>query len=251
MGEKINPSSPSPSQSVGHEAHQPASKKSVLWKGRFKVSVPDGVKRKLGHLKTNPFKRSSGQRRIKRMTREEFKFRLGLLKPSNWASRAVPRLDGQIRSQVDSALSSLREGKTEAFMDGIFSVRQLMHQRAFYTGEGHAQEDFLNSIEAEILNHPEEYTGRLLAEFSDAGSYLNRLRDAVDKAYDEFRSGDVLASNHLLTLSSARSFLVKLGQLTLGKEASEEWLRKEPESDNDVMHKVSETVSRLPPGRLH
>ncbi|KEQ18190.1 hypothetical protein [Endozoicomonas numazuensis] len=224
--------------------------KSVKWKGRFKVRISEGVKRKLGHLKTNPFKRSSGQRRIKRMTKEEFKFRLGLLKPSNWASRAVPRMDAQIKSRVDTALSSLREGNTESFMKDIFSVRQLMHQRAFYTGEGHAQEDFLNSIEREILNHPEEYTGRLLAEFADEGSYLNRLREAVDNAYDEYRRGDVLASNHLLTLSSARSFLVKLGQLTLGEEAAAQWLRKEPESDNKILHTVSEAVRRLPPGRL-
>ncbi|WP_433999917.1 hypothetical protein [Endozoicomonas sp.] len=238
-------------QPASDTSPQKAQPRSVRWKGRFKVSVPESVKKKLNNLKSNPFKRTSGQRRIKRMTMEEFKFRLGLIKPSNWASRAVPRLDTQIKGQVDTALSSLREGKTEAFMEGIFSVRQLMHQRAFYTGEGHAQEDFLNSIEAEILNHPEEYTGRLLAEFADSDSYLNRLREAVDKAYEEFRSGDVLASNHLLTLSSARSFLVKLGQLTLGKEASEVWLRTDSESDNDILHKVSETVSHLPPGRLH
>lgn len=224
--------------------------KSGSWKGRFKVTIPDGLKRKLGHLKSSPFKRTFGQRRIKRMTMEEVKFRLALLKPSNWANRAVPRLDEQIKGKVETALSSLKEGKTEAFMEGIFSVRQLMHQRAFYTGEGHAQEDFLNSIETEILKHPKQSTDRLLAEFADAGSYLNGLRDAVDNAYDDFRSGDVLASNHLLTLSSARSFLVKLGQLTLGKEAFEEWLRKEPATDQDILHKVSETVSRLPPGRL-
>ncbi|WOG28579.1 hypothetical protein [Endozoicomonas sp. 8E] len=240
-----------PSHQNATDTHpQQVQPKSGRWKGRFKVTVPDGLKRKLGHLKSNPFKRTFGQRRIKRMTMEEFKFRLKRLIPSNWASRAIPRLDAQINGKVISALSSLKEGKTEAFMEGIFSVRQLMHQRAFYTGEGHAQEDFLNNIEKEILNHPEQYSGLSLAEFAEAGSYLNRLREAVDQAYDRFQDGHVLATNHLLTLSSARSFLVKLGQLTLEKEACEEWLRKKPDNDQDILNTVTETVSRLPPGRL-